>query len=399
MFALLAGATLLVVIIPMLPALVEWLRPSDVVPLPIDETDALDPPFLAHRFHGMLAQALRSGATHLGNSELAVLPRGAGAAPWPFSVEERDKRASRRLWHVDGDAQLPEQMAFQVEVAATGTLRSAPYGVYRALWSDRTLHVSAGGIVLRWAHGREVLAQEKCVLAGRVTAAECLTLAGPASFTLLHAPTIRFMPSPPRATPRPMAALPIETWPAELAWDPDQRRGFSKGSVSLPPGRAWTGDIVSIGDLALGDGCDVSGSLRTHGRLWLGRDCRVSGSVFADGGIQLDAGCAIAGAVVSETAVDLGEDCRIGAPDKVTTLAAPRIQVAANVTVHGTVWAGEHGGMADVRVLAQPVEAERVEAPGTPAIAETASEEREVEPVAPLRPVRSPVREPEQALA
>ena len=40
---LLIGLTLLVIVLPLLPALQEWRRPSDVTPLPIDEADALEP--------------------------------------------------------------------------------------------------------------------------------------------------------------------------------------------------------------------------------------------------------------------------------------------------------------------------------------------------------------------
>ena len=41
--------------------------------------------------------------------------------------------------------------------------------------------------------------------------------------------------------------------------------------------------------------------------------------------------------------VTLGDACVIGAPDRICTVTAPRIDVDAGVTVHGTVWAGKHG--------------------------------------------------------
>lgn len=135
----------------------------------------------------------------------------------------------------------------------------------------------------------------------------------------------------------------MDGWPDDLAWDPMQRRGFSKGSVSLPANREIDGDLVCIGNLVLGANCRVTGSLKSHGALRLGRGCQVSGSVFADGGIHFAEECVIGASVVSETDIALGPDCRIGSVTKWATVAAPRIAVAKGVSVHGTIWAGEKG--------------------------------------------------------
>ncbi|APW37183.1 hypothetical protein RD110_08210 [Rhodoferax koreense] len=342
MLALLAGLTLAVVLLPMLPALSEWRRPRDIVPLPIDETDALDPTFMATRFSAMLKDAIRSCANRVGQSELMCLTQAAAVA-WPLSPAERDTGASRRVWHVDGDASLPRRVSFLVEVAATGSLTTATGGVYRALWSDADLHLLGGASVLRWAHGRHVTVHAGSTLPGRITAAQALSLDEGVGFTLLHAPTIQFLPRTIGAEAVAGEILPMRDWPAGLAWDAQQRRGFSKASVVLPARRAWQGDLVAAGDMELGADCRVTGSLKAHGRLRLARGCRVSGSIFADGEIQLGHGCVVQGAAVSETAVDVGANCRIGDPQRWATVAAPVIRVSSGAVVHGTVWAGEKG--------------------------------------------------------
>ena len=71
---LLVALTLLVIVLPLLPALQEWRRPSDVTPLPIDEADALEPDYMARRFGARLDDAIERGLIELGGVPLVHLP-------------------------------------------------------------------------------------------------------------------------------------------------------------------------------------------------------------------------------------------------------------------------------------------------------------------------------------
>ena len=57
--------------------------------------------------------------------------------------------------------------------------------------------------------------------------------------------------------------------------------------------------------------------------------------------------------MVSETAVLLGAGCTVGAPGCPATVAAPRIEVAPGVVVHGTLWASESGRLVKVQAVPQ----------------------------------------------
>jgi hypothetical protein len=57
----------------------------------------------------------------------------------------------------------------------------------------------------------------------------------------------------------------------------------------------------------------------------------------------LGAGCCVHGSVVAEGKIVLGPGCTIGSPSCPATVAAPEIEVADGVVVHGTVWAGVAG--------------------------------------------------------
>ncbi len=337
---LLFGLTALVVLLPMVPALIEWRWPSDVTPLHIGEDDALDPPFLARSFASRLATALALQQTHLGRSRITSLAAGKA---WPFDARETSTGASDRVWDLHGDAELPPGMAFLAEVAARGALRGSTGGVYRALWARGPLQLTAGSTLLRWAHGARVDVGPGCELAGRVSADEAIGIGPGTRFVLLHAPLLRFGPLRAPVAPEGASGGARAGLPAAVAWHGESRRGRCEAPLGIEAGSRWAGDLVCAAELRLGAGCEVQGSLKAHGALELGAGCVVLGSLVARGPLRLGAGCRVRGALVSEAAVVIGEGCAIGAPGAPCTVSAPRVEIAAGVLVHGTVWAAEAG--------------------------------------------------------
>ena len=339
MLALLLLATLSVVLLTMAPALREWLRPSDVQPLSIEEDDALEPLYLARSFALRLADALRVGACMLGRTDIVAC--GPGGVLPALTAQEQADRVSHRLWHAPGDLELPQGMAFYAEVSAQGVLRTAAHGVYKALWAAQRLQLGSHVSVLRWAHAAEVAVGPDCHLEGRVTAAQRVVLAPGTRFGLLHAPRLEFQP----VAARQAAGLPCvgAAAPAGMAWDAASRRAISRGPLVLQAAACLQGDLVCHGDLTLGAGCTVRGSIKVHGGIVAGVGCQVEGSVFATRGIRLGPDCSVRGVLTSEAAVALATGCTVGTPAALSTVCAPRLEIAAGVVVHGTAWAQEHG--------------------------------------------------------
>lgn len=347
MLALLVLLTVSVLAVPLLPALREWRQPSDVVPLQIDEADALDPPHLAHSFAALLAEAVRTAASHLGGSPIThqvQSPEGAGLLLQPAEIHAG---RSDRLWNIEGGVQLPENMHFYAEVAASGWLRTATDGVYRALWAGATATLEPGTTVLRWAHGQEVHIGDACRVEGRVTAQQSITVGLGVDFMLLHAPQVLFVGHGGEFSGRPRAdstvCVALAEWPAGVVWDGKVRRAFARQALQVDAYRSWLADIVCLADLSLGAYCQATGSLKARGALYVGPGSHVSGNLVAGGSIFLGAGCVVRGTVVSETAIFLGPGCTIGTPGQSATMAAPQIRICAGTTVYGTVWADEHG--------------------------------------------------------
>lgn len=344
-FILLLAATLAVVVLPMLPAILEWRRPTDAAPLAIEASHALDPSGFASSFAGRLAEALLRGETKVGQSVLASAGAEAAAGRWPLTRAEAAAGCNHRTWHTADDALLPAGQSFLAEVACGGTLCTAPGAVYRALLGAARLSIADSAVVLRWAHADAVDVSPGCWLAGRVSASQHIRIDGRVRFTLLHAPVVDFG-APALLTgarvPAPAEAVP-DLPPEGAVWNHVAARGVASAALTVRARRSWRGDLVCGGTLRLGEGCHARGSLKAHGSASLAAGCRVDGNIVARDLIRLNRDCVVLGSVMSETAVTLGENCVVGAPGHPATVTAPRIVVAPGVVVHGTLWATDEG--------------------------------------------------------
>ena len=353
--------TAAIVLLPMLPALAEWRWPTDVVPLPIDGQDALDPPYLARSFVQQLANAMARGQPRLGRSLIARAPL---YGELPLTERELQWARSKRVWFAPGDLVLPPRVAFLGEVAAEGRLTTAADTVCRGLRACGHLVLAEHTTVLRWAHAAEVDVHSGCELAGRISADERINLLGPANFMLLHAPVLCFGTHPAQlddAPPWTEFGGPRTAWgnsaarltarpagvcgglPAPVVWNAVARRGTCDGSLQVAAGSQWLGDLVCQGDLALGPRCHASGSIKVQGDLLVGAGAHIAGSLVVGGRVDLGMGSVVLGSVVSEQEIVLGAGCVIGAPGLLATVSAPHIRVAPDVVVHGTIWALESG--------------------------------------------------------
>lgn len=328
-----------VLCLPMVPAILEWAKPSDAEPLHIDRHDALDPSYLADAFVGKLAESIAERRRTVGPYQLALAP--ATAMPWPLTARETRKGVTRRAWHSKGPLVTPPGLRMLATAAAGGSLTTASGGTYHSLWSGELLTLAPGVRITRWAHGRQVTILDRCDLAGRITAEESIMVTGDCSFTLLHAPSVQF--GTPRSGETPQKppidpALPLALQPSTSA-----SRAMVLEPLTVSAGSRLYTDVVCHDHMRVGDACEAHGSIKAHGTLMLGTHCRVHGNLVAGKELTLGKGCTVTGSILAEGTIVLGPGCTVGAPGSPATVAAPRIEVGQGTIVFGTVWAGAEG--------------------------------------------------------
>lgn len=289
--ALLLSALVLAVFAP---ALAEWLRPVDTLPLPIAAAYTED--------------------RHRGPTAFRA---------WRHEVYDRLPRA--------------EQAAFDLAPMLFTTDVTVPTGSHlRTFYGDRQVWLEPGVSVEEWLYGHTITALDDARLAGSVEAEERLHLLTSARFERLHAPTVQFGPEARvPETPCPTARFVSE---AARAGQPVVR-----GALYVPGGVLVEGDVIATGDLSIGPGSHVRGSVKAGGKLHLERSAVVEGSAVAEGDVLLGSGVQVRGVVSGEADVYAAAGVRVGRPGRPATLTGEHLCLAPGVTVHGTVWARVDG--------------------------------------------------------
>ncbi len=357
-FALLIGWTA----VPLLPALVELRRRTDVKPLRVVRASDVDIRHFAHRFRAWLDGALgepmaacREGGGGAEGSlpdgmRYAVLPDGA---PPPLTPDASGPATCPGVVVGCGRLDLPAGALFPHEVYAANSVEVGERTICRAILADGDLRLGRGCWSLRWLHARvSLLAREDCALHGRASANISMRLEQGCRFERLHAPTVAFgAPAP--LPPAPVAREPLAASDIPRLIDDAAGRWLVRGDLELPAGRSVSADLVVTGRLRVGAGALVNGGLKSHGDLVLEDGVEVNGSVVGSRDVRVGRGCRIRGPVIAERDARIGAGTRLGSAERPTTLSVRQLEIEAGAVAHGTVWA--HGGAV---VLPRPAAAE-----------------------------------------
>lgn len=365
-FCALSAAMLLA---PFVPAMREWLRPTDTEPLQVTREFDGDIRYFAVYFERLWrdaagaalneAQAMRSNdqVATLGRDSFRLLgdpaawaaqhaaapgvddegpsaygggPGGAGGGPG--RVHEGLIAA--------GDLQLPERAAFERGVVACGTLRIGADTVVRSAQATEDLELAPGAAVLRWADcGRDMTIGDRASVLGRATASHEIRLGIGVEFQRMRAARIVVGNAPEPAAPQGLTEIAVKG----TALDGEARYMRVEGDLNIAPRSRVSVNLIVAGDLTVGALAAVDGSIKGYGRVSIGRGARVSGSIAAVKSLRLEPGASAIGPLICEQLIELAYGSRVGTPQDQSTVTAERILLEDGATICGTVWARSAG--------------------------------------------------------
>lgn len=346
-FAALLAVTLAWFLLPLLPALRELLRPSDLAPLNVVGRDAADVGLFARGFRSYLTRQLGRLATDTPAEVVGSLPdrtpfvRGR-RLPDELRAEAVAPTGLDRVVILSGPTVLPGGETFLRELYAQGPFAGGPGGTYRALLGDAGITLGPESTVLRWAHARgELLVGDRTNLGARASSEQGLRLGAGVEFARLLAPRIEVTGG---------ADLPVVTDVSRTPVEFEAPNGTRlanhtriEGDLELASGHEVTGDLVVTGQVRLGPGARIVGSLKGHADIRLGEGAAIDGAVIARGGVATGLRARLGGPVVAEERIDVGPGTTVGSPTRETSLAAPRIVLHPGSVVHGLVTATDSG--------------------------------------------------------
>lgn len=337
------------VTLPLVPALREFFRPTDVEPLSMVGRDNADISRFARNFRDYLEGHLRSlppGATPDG---MFRLPDGAelvrvGPTADLMPVRAVPAGSEHRIVQFDHPADLESATSFRLEVRARQEFSGAPEATYRALLGERSASLGPRSMVMRWVHAvGSLTVGDGSHLYGRTSSEQQIRLGRAVGFDRLGAPAVLTGPG---AAPAPMPPVPERMLPFE---PPEKRARLMgdvlriEGDVTVPAGTLVTGNLVVGGRLRLGPAARVRGNVKAHGQVELATAAVVEGSLVSREAIEIGGQCWVGGPVISEAALQLGAGAHVGSPDRPSTVSGRTVTMADGSVVCGQIVASEGG--------------------------------------------------------
>lgn len=309
-----------------LPALIEWLRPTDAAPLEIDQDYSRNDAHFADRFKLIASpwwsekspQALLLDTQELeagGHFQRAVLAHRLKAGP--------DCRFASEVW-----------------IREAGYLSTRCQA--RAVLCEDALLLGANCHIERWVHAEGSLTvDEGCALGARATSARVISLGPRCRAQLISAAEIHWM-SPPQAFP-----MPHRPWTQR--WESFERsitgRGaegtvFVDGDVVVDETARIDFPLVVRGSLYVRQGALLASDIKAHGDLWVERS-EILGNLTALGKLVVGDGAVVQGCLRGDSGVWLGDRILLGRPHRLVAVVGSRINLSGCGTAYGRLKALE----------------------------------------------------------
>ena len=333
------------VLLPLVPALRELLRPTDAFPLDAVGRDSGGLTVFAEGFREYLRRTLPADA----ESREAAGSAGALSDGTPYVQLTESMEPLRAVTRVDGvipcvvlaDAPVSTTggETFMLEVLARRPWSGGSDTVYRALLAEEGATLGERSTVLRWVHVEgDLFVGRESLLDGRASATGVLYLEPGVQFRrVMAAPVVAGRV----ATELPPALAPVMNGTAKHPLGARRERGFTRidGDYNVPRGATVFGSLVVMGNLTLEAGARVGGSIKSHGDCILHEGALVDGSLVSRGRVVIGSKCRISGSLVAEKDARIGPMSSVGSLSSSASLTAWSIELHEGAQVFGAVTA------------------------------------------------------------
>ena len=334
-FAAFTLVCLFLLTLPFVPAVSEWLYPTDALALPISANYTADIDHFAKRLRADVAAKLGQGAA-TGYEDFDFVASPVDSMDW--------SKASKRLISRSSVAVTTPVRTTQT-LYVQGDILAGAGSTFNALYATGDVHLGSESELHDWAHADGVLRLgQNSIAVRRVSAGVAIELGNESWFERLHAPLVHFgsgvghKPAPDEVNQKSASYADLDN-----AVEQTPSLFLIRGDCALQPGSIYHGSLVVTGFLTIGAGTTVMGDIKAREGLSIGPKAWVQGAVTCEKRIYVFNGGRVFGPLISETDILIGADAVIGLPDAQTTVSGANIIVENGVVVHGTLWAHEIG--------------------------------------------------------
>ncbi len=352
---ILTAVTLIVLVLPALPAFAEWRTGNDKQPLTIAETYADDHHVVAKAFGAEVASQLQAvvskflasgGQPVSGHSELKKHYDVIG--PHASTTPDFQNGVLPLVLVRNTLTQWPAGAELTRQTYISGAFECGSGAYIERLFVDGDAYLGDETVTDSWLHARrDVRAMAGCELNGSIAAGRMLQVWPACQFERLEGGEIRFgdewhWPEGPVSSRH----APLDLPPLFRLNGRALRQGGAHqvdGNLTIPPAHVWSGDLIVLGNLRLARNARIEGSIKAEGTITLEQGASVVGHVFSNDGIEVRVGARITGTAATGGTLRVRWGAEIGSHKIPSTATGAEILMEQGSRVFGVVMAVEAG--------------------------------------------------------
>ncbi|HEV2991695.1 MAG TPA: hypothetical protein VG759_24890 [Candidatus Angelobacter sp.] len=337
----LTATTGAMIALPLAPALLEAIRRKDAMPLPTRKDDGNIRNFARsfRRYIEPLQQDLASCAARNSIIESRLSDGAYVLLVGKDGIFDVPEDTVQTLVLFAKQCSLPDNPAFTKDVYAAHALYGGKRNCFRGLLGEEDIYLGEESCVLRWVHAEgKIVTGPRSWLLGRASSEKAIHISQGCTFERAHAPAIFTSSSGEFGEVANVTG--VDPLPEKI-----HKLGKSRinGDLHLGSGEMLLGNIIVTGSIRVDERTRIFGSAKGNGNIELRDQAEVQGSLISTKKIHIATNCCVKGPMLAEDEIVIGAGTQIGTPKSPTTVSAPRIRIAPDCVVYGTLWARVEG--------------------------------------------------------
>jgi cytoskeletal protein CcmA (bactofilin family) len=357
---------LVLIILPFIPAIREYIQKKDDQPLYVNMLYSKDPRFFDRSFRSkLLSNVKESGINRAFRVKLSAKEEIVEVCN---AADVDDYKFGNNVLYLEGNADITQNMKFKKEVYVTGTTKLNENTIIRGILSEKDLKIAPHSTIVRWAGSEaNIYVGHDCDLGVRCSCEKELWLDVDCVFKSLYGHPIythydenivklkleeakRSEEDPFKTkletadkeeiifdeSNDPLTVPRFDESETELHSISDTCIVMHKGETTIPSRSVINNNLIIKSKTVINPNTTIKGTIKSYGKLVLKDNVRVEGNVFAEKDIVIGANCHIEGNVFSQGSVEVGSNTEIGREgfDK-SLIGKHGVTLAREVKIHG----------------------------------------------------------------
>lgn len=339
---LLALGTMLLYILPFIPAMIEWRTKADSEPFVVNFQDRslvdygirLFREYINQHFSSLLEQYQTIEQQSTGQNEKGIHYFISGN-PGLITLPKKDSQqgSSHSVILLCNASILPANVHFTNKLYAKKSLITGEQNKLSEVMVEGDIQINKNNLVSKLLLSETSIdIAEGCRLKGYVRAKEAIRLSQNIEFQYLYAESIAFGEV---QDDLPQSAVDVFS-------DAIQRH-ISNEPMIIPAGTQQTQHWVVKAPLVIENNCTLTGNIKCTRHIRIADHSIIFGAIICESSIDIGENCYIQGPIVANEAINIGKNCKIGTKSAKTSVIANKLVIAEGCLIAGLVLAKNQG--------------------------------------------------------